>query len=32
MRAYIVDRYGRGSTLRAGDMPEPEVRERDVLV
>jgi NADPH:quinone reductase-like Zn-dependent oxidoreductase len=32
MRAFIVDRYGRGGTLRAGEMPEPEVREHDVLV
>jgi NADPH:quinone reductase-like Zn-dependent oxidoreductase len=32
MRAFIVDRYGRGGTLRAGDMPEPEVGEHDVLV
>lgn len=33
MKAFIVDRYGsRGDNLRAGDMPEPEVREHDVLV
>jgi NADPH:quinone reductase-like Zn-dependent oxidoreductase len=32
MKAFIVDRYGCGGTLRAGDMPEPEVREHDVLV
>jgi NADPH:quinone reductase-like Zn-dependent oxidoreductase len=32
MKAFIVDRYGRGGTLRAGDVPEPEVREHDVLV
>ncbi|WP_327116016.1 NADP-dependent oxidoreductase [Nocardia sp. NBC_01730] len=33
MKAFIVDRYGSsGDNLRAGDMPEPEVRERDVLV
>lgn len=33
MRAFIVDRYGKsGNVLRAGDMPEPEVREHDVLV
>jgi NADPH:quinone reductase-like Zn-dependent oxidoreductase len=33
MKAFIVDRYGSGGgTLRAGDMPEPEVREHDVLV
>ena len=33
MKAYIVDRYGSsGGSLRAGDMPEPEVKEDDVLV
>lgn len=32
MKAFIVDRYGRGGTLRAGEMPEPEVGEHDVLV
>ncbi|MGC7095284.1 NADP-dependent oxidoreductase [Amycolatopsis lurida] len=31
MRAFIVDRYGTGE-LRAGDVPEPEVGEHDVLV
>jgi NADPH:quinone reductase-like Zn-dependent oxidoreductase len=33
MKAFIVDRYAsRGDTVRAGEMPEPEVREHDVLV
>ena len=33
MKAFIVDRYeSSGDNLRAGDMPEPEVREHDVLV
>jgi NADPH:quinone reductase-like Zn-dependent oxidoreductase len=32
MKAFIVDRYGSGGSLRAGDMPEPEVGEHDVLV
>ncbi len=33
MKAYIVDRYeSSGGSLRAGDMPEPEVKEDDVLV
>ena len=32
MKAFIVDRYGRGGILRAGEMPEPEVGEHDVLV
>jgi NADPH:quinone reductase-like Zn-dependent oxidoreductase len=33
MRAFTVDRYGKsGNDLRAADVPEPEVREDDVLV
>ncbi|KJK46327.1 NADPH:quinone oxidoreductase [Lentzea aerocolonigenes] len=32
MRAFIVDRYGKGGTLRSGEMPEPEVGAHDVLV
>lgn len=33
MKAFIVDRYGRGAdALRAAEVPEPEVGERDVLV
>ncbi len=32
MKAFIVDRYGKDSTLRAGERPEPEVGDRDVLV
>src|SRR5437763_8613862 len=32
MRAFILDRYRSTDALRAGDMPEPEVREDDVLV
>jgi NADPH:quinone reductase-like Zn-dependent oxidoreductase len=33
MKAFIVERYGSsGDDLRASDMPEPEVREHDVLV
>jgi len=31
MRAFIVDRYGKNSG-RIGDVPEPEVRDGDVLV
>jgi hypothetical protein len=28
MKAFIVDRYGKsGDNVRAGEMPEPEVRE-----
>ena len=32
MKAFIVDRYGSKDGLRAGEMPDPEVREDDVLV
>ena len=32
MKAFIVDRYQRNSALRLGEMPEPEVRDQDVLV
>jgi len=32
MKAFIIDRYGRNSALRVADMPEPEVRDHDVLV
>jgi len=31
MKAFIVDRYGKGSG-RLGEMAEPELREDDVLV
>jgi len=32
MRAFIVERYGRGQNLHLGEIPEPELREDDVLV
>lgn len=32
MKAFIVDRYGSKDGVRAGEMPEPELREDDVLV
>jgi len=32
MKAYILDRYKKQAALRLGDMPEPEVRDGDVLV
>ena len=32
MKAFVLDRYGSKGGLRAGEMPEPEVREDDVLV
>jgi NADPH:quinone reductase-like Zn-dependent oxidoreductase len=32
VKAFIVDRYKSNSALRLGEMPEPEVRDHDVLV
>ncbi|RVX46717.1 NADPH:quinone reductase-like Zn-dependent oxidoreductase [Nonomuraea polychroma] len=32
MKAFILDRYGNNDGVRAGVMPDPEVRENDVLV
>ena len=32
MNAFILDRYGSADRVRAGDMPDPELREDDVLV
>ncbi|MGH8061748.1 MAG: NADP-dependent oxidoreductase [Pseudoxanthomonas sp.] len=32
MKAFILDRYGKTASLRMGDMPEPELRDDDVLV
>jgi NADPH:quinone reductase-like Zn-dependent oxidoreductase len=32
MKAFIVDRYGKGRPLRAGEVPEPELRADEVLV
>ncbi len=32
MKAFIVDRYGKMDGVRIGEMPDPEVRENDVLV
>lgn len=32
MKAFIVDRYMKNGALRLGEMPEPEVRDHDVLV
>ena len=32
MKAFILDRYGSADRVRAGDMPDPELRENDVLV
>ena len=32
MKAFILDHYGTQVSLRAGEMPDPEVRDDDVLV
>lgn len=32
MKAFIVDRYGKKERLRAGEVPDPELREDEVLV
>ncbi|MEI7375837.1 NADP-dependent oxidoreductase [Dickeya chrysanthemi] len=32
MKAFIIDRYGRRSGGRIGEMPEPELRGDDVLI
>ena len=32
MKAFIVDRYGKKEHGRIGEMPDPELRENDVLV
>ena len=32
MKAFILDRYGSADKVRAADMPDPELRENDVLV
>jgi NADPH:quinone reductase-like Zn-dependent oxidoreductase len=32
VKAFIVDRYGKKGQGRIGEMPDPELRENDVLV
>lgn len=32
MKAFFIDRYGGPDRIRAGEMPDPEVGENDVLV
>ena len=32
MKAFILDRYGKDRRLRFGDVPTPELRDRDILV
>ncbi len=32
MQAFIIDRYSKKDPMRLGDMPEPELRDDDVLI
>ena len=32
MKAFVVDRYGKKDGVRIGEMPDPELRDDDVLV
>lgn len=32
MKAFIIDRYGSGARMRASEMPDPVMREDEVLV
>lgn len=32
MKAFLIDRYGKQETGRIGDMPEPDLRDDDVLI
>src|SRR5947199_6530705 len=32
MQAFFIDRYGKNDCLRVGEVPDPEVREDDVLI
>jgi NADPH:quinone reductase-like Zn-dependent oxidoreductase len=32
MKAFIIDRYSKKDPMRLGEMPEPEVRDDDVLI
>ncbi|HWL73551.1 MAG TPA: alcohol dehydrogenase catalytic domain-containing protein, partial [Burkholderiaceae bacterium] len=32
MKAFIIDRYGKNNGMRVGEMPDPEVRNDDVLI
>ncbi|KQM81809.1 NADPH:quinone oxidoreductase [Sphingomonas sp. Leaf23] len=32
MKAYVLDRYGKGQALRLADLPDPVIGDRDVLV
>ncbi|WP_368563768.1 NADP-dependent oxidoreductase [Pseudoxanthomonas sp. UTMC 1351] len=32
MKAFVIDRYGKNEVVRAGEMPEPALRDKDVLI
>jgi NADPH:quinone reductase-like Zn-dependent oxidoreductase len=32
MKAFILDRYGKKTALRLGELPEPDLRDDDILV
>jgi NADPH:quinone reductase-like Zn-dependent oxidoreductase len=32
MKAYFINRYGKSDVLTSGDLPEPALRDDDVLV
>src|SRR3982751_566812 len=32
MKAFILERYGKTNSVRAGDMPDPAVGDDDVLI
>jgi NADPH:quinone reductase-like Zn-dependent oxidoreductase len=32
VKAFVLDRHGSADHMRAGEVPEPELREDDVLV
>ena len=32
MKTFIIDRYGSGARMRASEMPDPVMREDEVLV
>ena len=32
MKAFVLDKYKRGGRLRSAEMPEPQLRENEVLV
>jgi NADPH:quinone reductase-like Zn-dependent oxidoreductase len=32
MKAFVIDRYGKKETGRIGDVPEPDLRDNDILI